>query len=107
MSLSMYKLNSRIFEKCNNSTLITGGARNGTTILGKIFHSFNNVEYIFEPPLFFSLFALIDSLDKDDWKLLYETYLYEEFLINALGGRNLNYNKSSKRDNKQYYNCQF
>jgi hypothetical protein len=108
--LIMYKLDNRIYKKCNNSFIITGGARNGTTILGKIFHSFENVEYIFEPPLLFSLFALIDSLNQENWKLLYETYLYEDFLMNALAGRNLNcnnlddssiYNVKSKSDIKK------
>lgn len=89
----MLKLDDKIFEKCNQAILISGGARNGTTILGKLVHSFKRVEYVFEPPMFFSLFALIDSLEEEHWKLMYETYLYEEFLINALSGRNLNCNK--------------
>lgn len=97
----MYKLDNKIYEKCNNSILITGGARNGTTILGKIFHSFINVEYIYEPPMLFSLFALIDTLCEKDWRLLYETYSYEEFLINAIAGRNLNCNRS---DDSSIYN---
>jgi hypothetical protein len=87
-------LNQYIFEKCNHAVLISGSARSGTTILGKIISSFKHVEYSFEPPLFFSLFALIQSIDENSWKLLYETYLYEEFLMNAIAGRGLNCNLS-------------
>ena len=32
-------------EKCNNVILLTGCARSGTTIMGKIIHSFQDVEY--------------------------------------------------------------
>jgi hypothetical protein len=32
-------------------------------------------------------------LDEGPWKLLYETYLYEEFLMNVLAGRALNCNR--------------
>ncbi|MBF0232789.1 MAG: sulfotransferase [Desulfamplus sp.] len=76
-----------------NSILLSGSARSGTTIIGKIIHSFENVEYVFEPPLLFSLISLIDSLSESNWKLLYETYLYEEFYINSICGRSINCNR--------------
>jgi len=60
--------------------------------MGKIIHSFQNVEYAYEPPMLFSLFPLINILDENNWKLLYETYLYEDFLMAALSGRGLNCN---------------
>ncbi len=87
-------MNKIKFELCNKAIVITGSARSGTTILGKILHSFNNVEYTFEPPLLISLFTLIEKLNEEDWKLLYETYLYEDFLITSLSGRNFNFNTS-------------
>jgi len=71
----------------------SGSARSGTTILGKIIHSFQNVEYAFEPPILFSLFALIDKMPKTQWGLLYETFLYEDILMGALSGRGLNCNR--------------
>jgi len=86
-------LNRSIYDKCNNSIIITGCARSGTTIMGKVIHSFKCVEYAFEPPILFSLFPLISNLDENNWKLLYETYLYEEFLIPALSGRAINCNR--------------
>ena len=89
----MLRLDKRIYDKCNNTIIITGAARSGTTILGKIIHSFKNVEYAFEPPILVSLFSLIYVISEQNWKLLYETYLYEDFLLNALAGRNLNCNR--------------
>lgn len=86
------RLSPEIREKCNASIVITGVARSGTTILGKLIHSMKDVEYVHEPPLLFSLIALIDNLDRNDFELLYETYLYEEIMFNALAGRSLNCN---------------
>jgi len=77
----------------SNAIIITGSARSGTTIMGKIVHSFQGVEYVNEPPMLFSLISKIDDVGPNIWKLLYETYLYEEFLINALAGRSINCNR--------------
>ena len=85
-------LGKKAYDKCNSAILLVGCERSGTTISGNLIHSFKNVEYIYEPLMMYSLFALMPSLKEKDWKLLYETYLYEEFLMNALAGRNLNFN---------------
>jgi hypothetical protein len=61
--------------------------------VGKIVHSFQGVEYAFEPPDLFSLFSLMERMPETQWRLLYKTYLYEEHFINALSGRNLNCNR--------------
>lgn len=90
-----------IKSKCNSVIIISGVARSGTTIIGKVIHSMKNVEYIFEPELLFPLFSLIKKLPAQDWQSLYETYLYKDFLINALAGRNLNLNK--KDDSSIYH----
>lgn len=89
----MLRLDKKIYGKCNNAIIITGAARSGTTILGKIIHSFENVEYAFEPPILVSLIPLINVISEQSWKLLYETYLYEDLLLGALAGRNLNCNR--------------
>ena len=88
----MFRLDKAANKVCNKALVVTGLARSGTTIVGKILHSCQGVEYAFEPPMLTSLFPLMDHLSKNDWMLLYETYLYEEFLVNALAGRNLNFN---------------
>ena len=80
-------------NKVAQSILITGAARSGTTILGKIVHSFNKVEFEFEPPMMFSLLPLLGGMSESKWKLLFETYLYESHFINAVCGRNLNFNE--------------
>lgn len=99
--MSEIGLDRKISEKCNNAILISGSARSGTTIFGKILHTFQNVEYVHEPPMLFSLFALIGKLCGNEWKLLYETYLYEEFLMSSLAGRGLNCNRI---DDSSIYN---
>ncbi len=76
-----------------SAVVITGGGRSGTTILGKLIHTFRNVEYAFEPPMLVALFALLDQLPEPTWKFLYEAYLAEEFLSNALAGRTINTNR--------------
>lgn len=84
-------------EKVNNSIFITGLTRSGTTILGNLIHSFKNVEYSFEPETVFSLLSVYDSLSYSSmkqWMLLYETYLYEDFFLNAVSGRRINCNNS-------------
>ena len=87
-------------NKVDNAILISGSARSGTTIMGKVVHSMEGVEYSFEPPVLCTLIPLIKSLKKSEWKLLYETYLYEEFFINPICGRNINCNVS---DNSSIY----
>lgn len=80
-------------EKVGNSILLTGAARSGTTIIGKVLHSFDRVEYVFEPPMLVSMFPLIEQMPKEQWCLLCETYLYEDFFVNAISGRSINTNK--------------
>ena len=89
-----YRLDPSIREVCARAVVLSGSARSGTTITGKLLHSMKGVEYIFEPPTLFSLFALAETLSDETWGLLYETYLYEEFLVDALSGRALNCNRA-------------
>lgn len=88
----MLELHASTRECAGSAILISGSARSGTTIVGKLIHSFETVEYIFEPPALIALFPLIESLSEKDWNYLYEAYLYEEFLINAISGRAINTN---------------
>lgn len=87
-------LDKKTNKTCEEAVVISGSARSGTTIVGKIIHSFQSVEYFFEPPLLFSLLPLMDRLEVAEWKLLYQTYLYEELFVNALAGRHINCNRS-------------
>ena len=80
-------------QKCNSAVYIGGSTRCGTTILTKIISSMQGIEYLFQSSLLLYLAMRIKKIPKDTWCQLYESYLYEDFLINALAGRNLNFNK--------------
>ena len=82
-------------KKISSSLIIISGiSRSGTTFMGKILGSMKNIEYIYEPPTLLMLFNIINKIDKETWINLFETYIYEEFLINSLSGRYLNFNKN-------------
>jgi hypothetical protein len=89
---NMYELHPVTRDCANSAILISGSARSGTTIVGKLIHSFASIEYVFEPPALIALFSLMDILPRQQWDFLYQAYLYEEFLINAVSGRAINTN---------------
>lgn len=89
----MLELHPITRECANSAILVSGSARSGTTIVGKLIHSFAAVEYVFEPPALIALFPLMDAMPRQQWDYLYEAYLYEEFLINAVSGRAINTNR--------------
>lgn len=89
----MLQLRPEISQTVGNAVLITGVARSGTTIMGTLIHSLESLEFLFEPPLLYGLFPLLGKLDEAAWKYLYETYLFEDFLLDAMAGRRLNFNK--------------
>jgi hypothetical protein len=86
----MYQLPPHIHDTVRQSVLITGSARSGTSIFGKLLGSLERVEYFFEPPTLFSLFAMLDDLPGREARVLFDTFLYEELLIGALSGRAIN-----------------
>jgi hypothetical protein len=79
---------------CDNAIFISGNGRSGTTILGKLIHSMNRVEYVFEPPTLVSLLPLVSTLDVHDFRLLFETCCYEDLLMGQVTGRALNLNRN-------------
>jgi hypothetical protein len=89
-------------EKVNSSIIVSGCARSGTSILGRLLHTFKDVEYAYEPPALISIISLIDQLPKRQWKMLFEAYLYEEVLINSIAGRSINCNRV---DESSIYNA--
>ena len=90
----MLKLHPVAHDCANSAILVSGSARSGTTIVGKLIHSFSTVEYVFEPPALIALFPLMGAMPREQWNYLYEAYLYEEFLINAVSGRAINTNRA-------------
>lgn len=87
------QLDPAMQQAVDTAVLVSGGGRSGTTMLGKLIHSFRDVEYVFEPPMMIALFALLDMLPESTWRFMYEAYLGEEFLANALAGRSINTNR--------------
>lgn len=85
-------IDAKAHAVAGRAILITGAARTGTTMMGQLIQSLDDVEYIFEPPALFSLMPLIDRIAPEDWRLMYETYLFEDVLLEALAGRRLNFN---------------
>jgi hypothetical protein len=77
----------------NRSIVITGTARSGTRIIGSLLQSLEETEYLFEPLMLYSLVPMIEEIPRDRWKYLFESYLVEEFLFNAMAGRFLNFNE--------------
>lgn len=90
----MLELSPSAQQVVNSAVLISGTGRSGTTILGKLIHSFERVEYLYEPPTLIALFSIIGQMPAWQWKFLYEAYLYEEFLVNAVCGRAINTNRA-------------
>ena len=74
--------------------VIGGSARSGTTIIGKIINSLDKTEYMFEPPMIESILLKEDELKKESLKELLQFYFFDNFLLDALAGRNINLNKN-------------
>lgn len=72
--------------------IIGGSARSGTTIMGKLINSLDKTEYMFEPPMLESLLLKKDELKNESLKELLQFYFFDNFLLDALAGRNINLN---------------
>lgn len=86
----MYQFPLHIKNKARETVLITGSARSGTSIFGKLLGSLEGVEYFFEPPTLFSLFSLLEAMPRREVQFLFDTFVYEELLMGALSGRAIN-----------------
>lgn len=90
MSTLDMKLSDHAKIKADKVIVITGSARSGTTIVAKIVSSLKNIELDFEPPILLSLFSCLKKIKINTWRFLFTTYIYENFLLNSVAGRNLN-----------------
>lgn len=73
---------------------LTGPARSGTTLMGKLLHSCEGVEYLFEPPMVAALLPLVEGMAEWRFRLLWEALVYEEILIGQITGRDFNLNSN-------------
>lgn len=78
-----------------NTILLTGAMRSGTSVLGKIIGSFDQVEFFYEPMIFVNL------LLNPSCHALLEDYIYSDLMMPALAGRNINLNRN---DDSSIYN---
>lgn len=86
----MYQLSNHVHDKVRQSVLITGSARSGTSIFGKLLGSLETMEYFFEPPTVTSLFCSLSEISAAQARFLFDTYVYEDLLVGALSGRTIN-----------------
>ncbi len=79
----------------NNIVVITGVARSGTTLLGKIIGSFSNTHFIFEPPTFRLIPPLIEEgyLKERQGGETLKAVLFEELYLQIIHGRYINFNE--------------
>ena len=92
MQAGRLEIAEEIGRAVGQTLIVSGAARSGTTIVGKLVYSLADIEYLFEPPLLFGLIPQIGELPEANWKLLFETYLFEDFLVDAVAGRRVNLN---------------
>lgn len=83
-----------IFKKLEEGLIICGSARSGTTIMGKLVHSLQGVEYFFEPPMIIPLLIQKESMSEKSFQVLYEYYMYDQLFLESIAGRAINTNKS-------------
>ena len=87
-----FKLPEFYDELLTNSIFISGLPRSGTTLLGKIFGSFSDLEYHFEPPCFYLILSLYASsfLSFEQAKIIISLILSEELILESAHGRSIN-----------------
>lgn len=81
------------FKKINNSYFLMGSLRSGTTIIARLISSCKNIAYLYEQTITDLLTSLLFKNYYNNWKILFETYIYDDFFYNFLSGRNFNFNK--------------
>ena len=79
----------------NNLIAITGVARSGTTLLGKVIGSFSDTFYLFEPPTFRLIPPLIKEgyLKEKQGDQILQAILFEELYLQIIHGRYINFNE--------------
>lgn len=94
----------RIFD--NRLVVITGVSRSGTSILGKIAGSLDNVIYLYEPLImrFIPTLAKNGAMDFNLASQLLKGILFEDYYLQLLHGRNLNFKKTDNSYIGNYQN---
>ena len=75
-----YSLYPEVSKIVNKSIHIVGATRSGTTLFETLVSSLKNVECFDEPPMLRVLLPMIKELPRQEFKLLFNSYLFEERL---------------------------
>jgi hypothetical protein len=79
-------------KNIENTIVITGAGRSGTSVLGRLISTLNAVKYHYEPPMVWMLAGLLSMKVLEpsvaEWLLRY--YLHEELLCESASGRRAN-----------------
>lgn len=87
-------LNPGAAETAGRCLLLAGARRTGTSLMANLLYSTEPVELSFEPPALRALFPLLGQIPDAQWRYLFDAYLFEDFLVGALAGRRLNFNRN-------------
>jgi hypothetical protein len=88
-----YRLLPEVSSQVARAIFVSGGTRTGTSMMAKLLYSLDKVECFHEPAFLYAFMYTINSVPERDWKLLFEAFLVEELLLQALAGRRLNFNE--------------
>ena len=93
---AQFEISTDATKVAKNLIFISGPARSGTSLLGNLIASFDSIEFSYEPNLLFTLLRLNKQIPHESWKMVYETYLYEDLFLAAVSGRSLNFRKTDE-----------
>jgi len=90
----------------NRVAIITGVSRSGTTILGKLIGSLKDVVYCYEPSPMILIPPLIKNgiINMNIGGDLLKSILFEDYLLQTMSGRNINYNTNESSYIGHYIN---
>ena len=71
-------------------TLVSGCARTGTSLVGRLVSTFPNTVYEYEPSMLSSLIGQMNVIESKTLKSLWDSYIVWESVIPSLAGRRLN-----------------
>jgi hypothetical protein len=83
-------------DKTAKAIFLSGGTRTGTSMMARLLYSLDHVEGFHEPAFLYAYFYMIENVAEAPWKLLLESFVFEELLLSALAGRRLNFNENDE-----------
>lgn len=78
----------------SSSILITGSARSGTTMMGQLIGSCENIEYEFEPAALQDIISQSENMPHAVWKHIVASYMFNHVFLGLVSGRTINQNNN-------------